>query len=115
MNGRNWALVTVMLLEVGCATAPPSPTHRPGPISTSLVMPSPALRGPVATASNWQADPAKWEYGRNDEALSTALVAPAREASWVQIRVRDDQRTSNGRPHETSSTRTWTDSYRINN
>ena len=115
MNGRYRALMTVTLLTGGCATAPPPPTHRLGPISTSLVMPSAALLGPAATASNWPADPAKWEYGRNDEALSTALVAPAREVSWVQIRIRDDQRTSNGRPRETSSTRTWMNSYRIDN
>ena len=52
-------------------------------------------------------DSTTWEYRRNDGPLNAGRPSIA-GAGWVEIRTRDQRRTSNGRPQETSSTLTRT-------
>ena len=90
------ALVLGALTVVAASGCDSAPTARPftTAVSQSLVM---------ATAP----DSTTWEYRRNDGPLNAGRPSIA-GAGWVEIRTRDQRRTSNGRPQETSSTLTRT-------
>ncbi len=96
--------VLAILAGTGCGTATgpvaDSPHFAPG-VSPTLVMSTPQ-------------DPARWEYGRNDELLNVGQQ-PIIGSGWAEIRTYDRRRTANGRPRESSTTYTRTltrrDSY----
>ena len=98
------------LVLLGCGRAPcgpfacPAPSTNPPTVSAGLVMPSPTLRG-LSPANAWPLSARDWEFGRNNWAPAAATPAYA-PLELVEIRVRDRQRTANGRPRDFSTTNT---------
>lgn len=97
------------VLLAGCA-APPPGWGAGGPISrtkpaTRLALPSAALLDHVG-ASAWTGAPQTWEQSRNDPDLAPRAMPDSAPLNLLEVRTRERLFTTNGRPRESSSTRT---------
>ncbi|MCH8151682.1 MAG: hypothetical protein IH830_04845 [Planctomycetes bacterium] len=111
MNGKLWCVALGVVWTAagsGCASgSDPADAGRDHVrfLSSSLVMPTPALRGDGAqSAAAWPVDQRHWEYARNDAPLSVSTTPRYRRTTWAEIRTLDRLRTTNGRPREFSTT-----------
>ncbi len=96
-------LAAFSALAVGCGS------HARGQELGSTITPWLVLGGPgLGGAAERPGDRSAPEYGRNDVRMNADAVPPARRYEAAVIQTRDEQRTTNGRPREFSTTFTRT-------